>query len=285
VTSGSGARRRERAKSAFPDRRPAVRPTLAALPLALALVFAGAAFAASANAGADKPAALPAYVQAAVADPARGKDAQIDARRKVGELVAFPEAKPGDAVLELIPGSGYFTRVFSKVVGPKGHVYGLWPRQYEQEAVSDVKQLRAMAAQPGYGNVEVLVQEANALKTPRPVDVVFTSQNYHDYNDPFMQPASVELLNRQVFAALKPGGTWVIVDHAAEAGSGMRDTDTLHRIDPAIVRKQVEAAGFVYVGESKVLRNPQDGHKVKVFDPSIRRHTDQFAYKFRKPAN
>jgi predicted methyltransferase len=113
--------------------------------------------------------------------------------------------------------------------------------------------------------------------------VVFTSQNYHDYNDKFMAPATIESLNKQVFAALKPGGTWVIVDHVAESGSGMRDTDSLHRIDPAIVRKQVEAAGFVYVGESKVLRNPADGHQVKVFDKSIRGHTDQFAYKFRKP--
>jgi predicted methyltransferase len=238
---------------------------------------------AHANPGAPPP-KLPAYVQAAVADPARGKDRDIDARRKIGELVAFSEAKPGDDVLELVPGSGYFTRVFSKVVGPKGHVYALWPQQYEQEAQSDVKNLRATATQPGFGNIEVLVQPANALKAPQPVDVVFTSQNYHDYNDPFMAPTSVDILNRQVFAALKPGGTWVIVDHVAEAGSGMRDTDSLHRIDPAIVRKQVEAAGFKFVGESNVLRNPKDGHKVKVFDPSIRRYTDQFAYKFRKPA-
>src|SRR4249919_1135986 len=200
------------------------------------------------------------------------------------KLPAFSEAKPGDNVLELVPGSGYFTRVFSKVVGRKGHVYALWPKQYEQEAQSDVKNLRATATQPGYGNVEVLVQPANALKAPKPVDVVFTSQNYHDYNDPFMDPVDVDTLNRQVFAALKPGGTWVIVDHVAEEGSGMRDTDSLHRIDPAIVRKQVEAAGFVFAGESEVLRNPKDGHKVKVFDPSIRRYTDQFAYKFRKPA-
>jgi predicted methyltransferase len=112
---------------------------------------------------------------------------------------------------------------------------------------------------------------------------VFTSQNYHDYNDKFMAPATIDSLNKQVFAALKPGGTWVIVDHVADAGSGLRDTDSLHRIDPAIVRKQVEAAGFVYVGESKVLRNPKDAHKVTVFDKSIRRYTDQFAYKFRKP--
>lgn len=242
-----------------------------------------AALGASPGVAAKDATALPAYVKAAVADPARGKDREIDARRKVGELVAFSEAKPGDSVLELVPGSGYFTRVFSKVVGPGGHVYALWPEQYDKVSQPDSNNLRATAKRPGFGNIEVLVQPANALKAPRLLDVVFTSQNYHDYNDPFMDPVDVDTLNRQVFAALKPGGTWVIVDHVAEPGSGMRDTDSLHRIDPAIVRKQVQAAGFVFVGASRVLRNPKDGHKVKVFDPSIRRYTDQFAYKFRKP--
>jgi predicted methyltransferase len=252
--------------------------------LALALVAAFAATAGStATAKSSAPGALPAYVQAAVADPSRGKDRDIDARRKVGELVAFSGTKPGDSVAELIPGSGYFTRVFSKVVGAKGHVYVVWPNQYAAEARPDVRNSHTLAASPGYGNVQVLEQPGEKLRTPTPVDVVFTSQNYHDYNDPFMAPASVAQLNKQVFAALKPGGTWVIVDHVAESGSGMRDTDTLHRIDPALVRKQVEAAGFVFEAESGVLRNPKDGHKVKVFDPSIRRYTDQFAYRFRKP--
>ncbi|MEP6632942.1 MAG: methyltransferase, partial [Luteimonas sp.] len=108
-------------------------------------------------------------------------------------------------------------------------------------------------------------------------------QNYHDYNDSFMAPTSVDTLNKDVFKALKPGGVFIVVDHVAEAGSGMRDTDTMHRIDPAIVKKQVTAAGFEYVGESSVLRNPKDTHKIKVFDPLIRKHTDQFVYKFRKP--
>jgi predicted methyltransferase len=90
-------------------------------------------------------------------------------------------------------------------------------------------------------------------------------------------------LDKQVFAALKPGGVFVVVDHVAEAGSGIRDTDTLHRIDPELVKKQALAAGFVFEGESNVLRNPADTHKLKVFDKSIRGHTDQFAYKFRKP--
>src|SRR5207342_2487654 len=133
---------------------------------------------------------------------------------------------PGDNVLELVPGSGYFTRVFSKVVGPKGHVYALWPKQYEQEAQSDVKNLRATATQPAFGNVEVMVQPANALKAPKPVDVVFTSQNYHDYNDPFMAPTSVDILNRQVFSALKPVGSLFIVDHVAFFFNDMATTES-----------------------------------------------------------
>jgi predicted methyltransferase len=113
---------------------------------------------------------------------------------------------------------------------------------------------------------------------------VFTSQNYHDYPDKFMGKIDPSVLNKQVFDALKPGGLWVIIDHVAPAGSGMADTDTLHRIDPAIVKQQVEAAGFVFDGESNALRNPNDTHTIKVFDKSIRGHTDQFIYRFRKPA-
>jgi len=229
------------------------------------------------------PVAIPGYVASAVADPARGKDRDNDARRKIGELMAFSGVKPGDRVLELVPGSGYFTRVFSKVVGPKGNVYAVWPTEYDNESHPDSDKLRAVAKQPGYRNITVLVQPAAALTAPKPLDVVFTSQNYHDYPDPFMGPTDPAILNKAVFKALKPGGVFVIVDHVAQAGSGLRDTDTLHRIDPAIVKQQLKAAGFEFVGESSVLRNPKDDHKLKVFDPKIRKHTDQFAYKFRKP--
>jgi predicted methyltransferase len=98
-----------------------------------------------------------------------------------------------------------------------------------------------------------------------------------------MGPTDPAILNKAVFAALKPGGVFVVVDHAAESGSGLRDTETLHRIDPDIVKQQVEAAGFRFAGESDVLRNPADDHTLKVFDKSIRGHTDQFVYKFVKP--
>jgi predicted methyltransferase len=127
------------------------------------------------------------------------------------------------------------------------------------------------------------VQPGPILTAPEPLDMVWTVQNYHDYPDEFMGRIDPAQLNRAVFAMLKPGGTYFIVDHAAEAGSGMRDTERLHRIDPAVVRRQVEAAGFEFVGASDVLRNPADTHALPVFDASIRGRTDQFVMRFRKP--
>ena len=127
-----------------------------------------------------------------------------------------------------------------------------------------------------------MVQPAAELTAPEPVDVVFTSQNYHDYPDKFMGRIDPMVLNRAVYKALKPGGLYIIVDHAAQAGSGMRDTDTLHRIDAAIVKKQVLAAGFKFDGESQLLRNPADTHTLLVFKPEVRGKTDQFIYRFRK---
>jgi predicted methyltransferase len=87
-----------------------------------------------------------------------------------------------------------------------------------------------------------------------------------------------------VFAALKPGGVYIVLDHSAADGSGLAATNTLHRIDAAQVKKEVEAAGFKFEGESNALRNPADPRTANVFDASIRSHTDQFIYKFRKPA-
>ena len=226
---------------------------------------------------------MPHPIAAAMVDPARTADQGLDARRHGPELMAFAQVKPGDKVLELIPGGGYFTRLFSLVAGPKGHVYAIWPRPYADEAVPDVKALTAASAKPPWTNVTVLVQPAALLTVPEPVDVVFTSQNYHDYPDKFMGQIDPAVLNKAVFRALKPGGLYVIVDHAAQPGSGMRDTDTLHRIDPAIVKRQVLAAGFRFEGESRLLRNSADDHKLLVFNAAIRGKTDQFVYRFRKP--
>lgn len=249
------------------------------LAFALGLIALGGSVAQAAA-----PMPIPPYVAAAVADPGRSEMVRArDAARKPAELLTFSEIKPGDKVGDLIPGGGYFTGLFSLVVGPKGHVYSIWPQEYAKEDAEETKGLTSGMKDPRFSNVTILLQPAAAFAAPESLDLVFTSQNYHDYPDPFMGPTDPALLNNAVFKALKPGGVYLIVDHAAEPGSGLRDTNTLHRIDPAIVKAQVTAAGFVYEGESEVLRNPADPHTALVFDKSIRGHTDQFAYKFRKP--
>lgn len=226
---------------------------------------------------------IPPYVEAAIADPGRAQDAKIDARRHGAELAAFAQVKPGDIVVDLIPGGGYFTRIFSKIVGPSGHVYALWPQQYAGEAADDVAAMRKLAKEPAYANITVIVQPAAKFAVPQKLDVMWTSQNYHDYPDQFMGPTDPRILDKAVFEALKPGGVFVVIDHRAEAGSGLRDTEKLHRIDAEIVKKQVTEAGFAFEAESDVLKNPADTHKLLVFDSKIRGHTDQFAFRFRKP--
>ncbi|HEX4695290.1 methyltransferase [Sphingomonas sp.] len=211
------------------------------------------------------------------------RDTATDARRHGPAIAAFAGLKPGDKVIDWIPGGGYWTRTFARIVGRTGHVYGIWAAPYAAEAATDVRRYTELAADPAFGNISASTQPATELKAPEPVDLVFTSQNYHDYADKFMGSLDPALLDKAAFAALKPGGIFLIIDHVAAAGSGMRDTDTLHRIDPAAVKKQVTAAGFQFVGESRLLANPADDHSKAVFDKSIRSRTDQFIYKFRKP--
>jgi predicted methyltransferase len=229
------------------------------------------------------PSPFPEYVRAALADPGRAMHRGADPRRRPGALIALSGLKPGDRVLDLIPGDGYWTRIFSRVVGPQGRVYAVWPRNYAVTATGNVATLRRIAASPQYANVRVEVQPTPILSAPEPLDMVWTSQNYHDYPDEFMGHVDPAQLNRAVFSMLKPGGTFFIIDHAAAPGAGMRDTERLHRIDPQTVRQQVEAAGFEYVGSSAVLRNAADDHRLPVFDPRVRGHTDQFVMRFRKP--
>ncbi|MDO7841425.1 class I SAM-dependent methyltransferase [Sphingomonas immobilis] len=214
----------------------------------------------------------------ALADPARADAQADDARRQAAALVAFSGLKPGQSVVDFFPGGGYWTRIFTGVVGPKGHVYAIFPAAAAQYATKSLPALQAR----GLANVAASVDPA-IITVPAPVDLVWTVENYHDIPNKGAGEAAITAVNAAAFAALKPGGLYVVVDHAAPAGSGLADTETTHRIDPAIVKKQVLAAGFQWVGESKALANPADDHTLKVFDPAIRGHTDQFIYKFRKP--
>lgn len=250
-------------------------PRAALLCVAFALPLAAGALASAPR--------LPAYVARAAADPARRDQAGDDARRHGPEIVAFAGLRPGGKVLDLIPGAAYWTRLFARTVGPRGHVYGVWPKAYADEAGRNVTDYQALGRTAAFANVSGSVQPTDRLTVPEPVDLVFTAQNYHDYPDKFMGRLDPSVFNKAAFAALKPGGVLLIIDHVAAAGSGMRDTDTLHRIDPAIVRKQVTAAGFRFVGQSRLLANPADDHRKPVFDRAIRGRTDQFIYKFVKP--
>jgi predicted methyltransferase len=250
---------------------------------ALTGAFAIAACQKTAPAQTDRPFSQ-AALDAALADPMRKSQREAaDARRRPGPLIALAGVKPGDKVLDLIPGDGYWTRIFSKIVGPEGKVYAVWPQAYARTATGNVDTLKQLSADKYYGNIVTEVQPTTALTAPEPLDLVWTSQNYHDYPDEFMGKGDPSILNKAVFKILKPGGAYMIIDHKAKAGRGQTDTDTLHRIDPATVREQVEAAGFHFAGESKVLENPADPQDIAVFDKSIRGHTSQFAYKFVKP--
>jgi predicted methyltransferase len=223
---------------------------------------------------------IPAGVAAAVADSGRpAEDKQRDANRKPAEIIAFAGIKSGDQVAELLPGRGYFTRIFSKVVGDKGVVYALTPAPRPDAPPPTGPSPVATIAET-YKNVRVSQMSPTQL-APEPVDVVWTSLNYHDiHNRP---NADLAAFNKNVFNALKPGGIYIVIDHEAEKGSGTRDTSTLHRIDPEVVKKEVTGAGFVLDGESQVLHNADDPHTAQVRDASVQGHTDQFALKFRKP--
>jgi len=246
------------------------------LAAAAALVLGGSAAALAAT-------VIPANIAAAVTDTNRpAADTARDATRKPAEMLAFAGVKPGDRVVDLMPGGGYFTRLFSAAVGPKGKVFAFEPAEFAKFAKSPLP-ANGAAWNPAWPNVTFLTAPANSFATPEPVDVVWTAQNYHDLHDDFTKPTDIAVVNKAIFNALKPGGVYVILDHAAAAGSGLSATDTLHRIDPAAVKSEVEAAGFKYEGETTVLRNPDDPHTANVFDAPIRGKTDQFVFKFRKP--
>jgi predicted methyltransferase len=226
---------------------------------------------------------IPPNIVAAVANPNRPEaDRARDGNRKPAECLAFAGVKPGDRVADIVPGGGYFTRLFSKAVGPNGYVYA-----YAPSDIDAIYKKHGMAmpppADPNYPNVSYVHAPIEKFVAPEKLDIAWTSQNYHDLHDKFFGPPDINKVDKAIFDSLKPGGVFIVLDHAAENGSGLRDTDTLHRIDEAAVKKEVEAAGFKLVAESDVLRNPGDPHTKNVFDPSIRGKTDQFILKFRKP--
>jgi len=240
--------------------------------IAVSLLLSSAAIAAD----------VPANVKAAVADAGRpAADTARDANRKPADVVAFAGIKAGDKVADINPGGGYFTRIFAKVVGPSGKVYATVSATGLAAKPASGDAMRALQADAQYGNILLHPSDFDKLTVPEPLDVAWTSDNYHDFKN--RGPGFTEAMNKAIFAALKPGGTYIVIDHAAEKGSGGRDTNTLHRVDPDLVKAEVLAAGFKLDSESTALTNPADNHTNKVFEGDTRGKTDQFVFKFKKP--
>jgi predicted methyltransferase len=205
---------------------------------------------------------------------------------KLSELTRFARIAAGSTVIDVYPGDGDWTRHFSNIVGPEGRVYSFVPAEVAHFKNDPVGRMRTLAKEPGRENVEAVTADVVAMPAvTQPADVLWLHLFYHDLHTTLIQAkgATAADFNRAVFERLKPGGSYVIVDHAAAAGAGTSVAQSLHRIEPASVRAEVEAAGFVLDAESSMLARKDDPHSIKVFDPSIKDKTDRFAYRFVKP--
>jgi len=243
--------------------------------LASALLACGvAAIAAPAKQGM-APAAI-------VADTTRpAADRELDASRHPAELLALLKIKPGDTVADVWPGD-YWDRLFADAVGPGGKVYAAHLIEADKGEHQPTPADGTMPL-PEHPNVVTVAAHTDTFALPAKADVIWMRQNYHDLYDKFVGPADVPAFNRGVYQALKPGGRFVVIDHSAPDGSKLAATNTTHRIDAAVVKADMAAAGFKFVGESNVLRSPADDRTKLVFDPSVRGHTDQFVYVFQRP--
>lgn len=199
-------------------------------------------------------------------------DKARDANRKPAEVMAFAGIKAGAKVAELAPGGGYYTRLLSAAVGPKGHVYTFAGRP--SAAVE--------AWAKDHANVTQGVGQPGDALAPVPVDVVWTTMNYHDFkNSKVGESDAAAKYNAAAWNALKMGGIYLINDHEAAPGAGTSVTQSHHRIESAAVIREVEAAGFKLTGKSEVLRHSADD-LTKPLRDSERGKTNQFVLKFKK---
>ncbi len=226
------------------------------------------------------PQAISAQAAALIAPSRPAADLQRDAGRHTADTLLFTRVGPGWKVADLATGGGYFARLFSETVGPEGHVTAWQIGEFLNfgSYATDLKTL-----DDAYANVSTSEAKAGALDLPDGLDLVFTSQNYHDFHLPMLGEGAAASINAEVFRSLKPGGLYVIIDHSALAGAGLGVANELHRIDIEDVKREVRAAGFVLDGSSDVLANPDDPRTANVFDEGIRGRTDQFMLRFRKP--
>jgi len=252
---------------------------------------------------------IPRIIAAAVSNPDRpAADRARDALRKPAESVAFAGLRRGAVVVDFIPGGGYFTRIFSNIVGPSGHVYAIDPSEMvlaqrrpppgavdkrapdeHGPAIPDTTDgavlsqflLKQMDPAGQFTNVTFLVESDAQMSIPVPADLVWTSRNYHDLHNPAFGKPDMVKLDRSIYQTLKPGGIFLVLDHSTAPGMGFTQTNTLHRSDPEATIAEVAEAGFKLVGRSDLLANPADDHTKPVF--TMHDRTDQYILKFQRP--
>ena len=231
--------------------------------------------------------AKPSDYRQAIAAPGRAaEDIALDAGRKPAEVLDFLGLEPGMAALDMMAGTGYYTEIMARHVGPKGKVVALEPKAFYDDARAQSRWQPLLARQP---NVSVLAQTPDAFAVPpASVDFILMHLTYHDFywesakfSFPRLDPDAVM---KMFYAAVRPGGIVGVIDHVGPSGGDTRVTvDKLHRIDPAVVKADFKRAGFVLEAESPLLRNKDDDLTKLVFDPAVRGKTDRVLYRFRKP--
>jgi predicted methyltransferase len=212
------------------------------------------------------------------------RDRARDRRDHTLKILTFAAIASGEVVADFLPFRGYYTRLFSSLVGERGRTYAIIPRDLTRiprikEGGEEIAEFAK--AMPNITLIDGVAESAGEL--PEPVDLFFVSQNYHDLHDPFMGPVPIAKFNAAVFTAIKPDGQLIVIDHVAAKDSPQDVTNYKHRIEPAIARREIEAAGFHFDGHSDALSNLADKHGLSIFAHGVRYHTDRFVYRFRKP--
>jgi predicted methyltransferase len=240
------------------------------------------------------PALAAADYASILADPGRAvqltgfqaADQADDAARKPAEVLAFAKVSPGQTVLELEGGRGWYSRILSEALGPTGKLYVQYPPEFAYgdaayKTRQDAGQLKNATIIKSHFDDYSAIPDVSVDKVIwilGPHEIYFTPPNTQGLGEEAKTYAEIKRV-------LKPGGEFIAMDHAAPAGEDKKTSaQTNHRVDPAVVLAAAKAAGFTYIEKSDVLANPQDDRTKRAFDPTIRRHTDQFLFRFQKPS-
>ena len=215
----------------------------------------------------------PDRIRAIVTDPGRtAADRSNDQRRNPAEMLAFIGVREGWTALDINAAGGYTAELMARAVGPEGRVYGQMSRPDPRLRVAE----RAKTVPNLIPLVRPLTDPAPMEMASNAFDLVTLMFNYHDF-------ANVDraAMNKAIFNALKPGGYYVVADHSGRPGTGISESNTLHRIEESFLRREVEAAGFRLVAEGTFLRNPNDPRDRETPEPA--QPKDEFVLKYRKP--